>query len=235
MSEGSGRPGDLCFPRGGHASGPPAYRPPPPICSEDHRGTPEAPGRVVTLIERAHWASLADGHDAAPDQVWGVAYRIRPERVAEVRASLDLRESNGYTIDHTLFHAAAAAAASAPRRRPLRALVYIGTPDNRQFVGPQEPQALAEHIFRSAGPSGPNRDYLWALERALDQLGPDSRDAHVSDLAQRVRALAAREAAETGLSRAPPPLESLGPDGRGQALQTGDEREETQQRRVTHG
>ncbi|KAK1826140.1 ChaC-domain-containing protein [Podospora conica] len=152
--------------------------------SQDHRGTPTAPGRVVTLISRSFWSQLTDHHDSAPERVWGVAYRIVPERVAEVKDYLDIREINGYTIHYTPFHPSSGAPS-------IRTLVYIGTPDNDQFVGPQDPQALAEHIARSAGPSGPNVDYLFGLEAALAALGPESGDEHVRDLAERVRAVVA--------------------------------------------
>lgn len=52
---------------------------------------------------------------------------------------------------------------------------------------------MAEHIYRSEGPSGLNRDYLLGLENALEQLSPESGDEHVSDLSERVRAIMARE------------------------------------------
>ena len=123
-----------------------------------------------------------------------MAYRIEPDRVAEVKEYLDIREINGYTIHYTPFHPAAGVETGTGTKGPLRTLVYIGTPDNEQFVGPQDPQALAEHIYRSEGPSGRNRDYLWGLEEALDELSPESGDEHVSDLARRVRAVAARAA-----------------------------------------
>ncbi len=48
---------------------------------------------------------------------------------------------------------------------------------------------LAEHIQRSEGPSGLNKDYLLSLEVALDNLSLESGDEHVKDLADRVRLL----------------------------------------------
>ncbi|KAK4234303.1 ChaC-like protein-domain-containing protein [Achaetomium macrosporum] len=163
-----------------------------------HRGTPQAPGRVVTLISRSYWEQLTDHHDSAPEKVWGVAYRITPDCVAEVKEYLDIREINGYTIHYTPFHPAPGVDPTLlPQHCPFQTLVYIGTPDNEQFVGPQDPQELAEHIYRSKGPSGLNRDYLWGLERALHELSPESGDEHVTDLSTRVRAIAAREEEKT--------------------------------------
>ncbi|KAJ5032685.1 uncharacterized protein L3040_009280 [Drepanopeziza brunnea f. sp. 'multigermtubi'] len=152
--------------------------------SEDHRGTPEAPGRVVTLIERSFWETLDDPHSGS-DKVWGTAYRIQAGKEAEVREYLDIREINGYTIHYTPFHPSDGSAT-------IRTLVYIGTPDNDQFMGPQDPQRLAEHIHRSVGPSGLNRDYLLSLDTALNTLSAESRDEHIKDLALRVRELMQR-------------------------------------------
>ncbi|KAL3423693.1 Glutathione-specific gamma-glutamylcyclotransferase [Phlyctema vagabunda] len=130
--------------------------------------------------ERSFWETLKDPHDSESDKVWGTAYRIEASHVQEVREYLDIREINGYTIHYTPFHPADGSA-------DIQTLVYIGTPDNDQFVGAQDPQELAEHIYKSEGPSGLNKDYLLGLEKSLDELSPDSGDGHVKDLANRLR------------------------------------------------
>ena len=94
---------------------------------------------------------------------------------------LDIREINGYSIQYTPFWP------SNEDLPSMKCLVYIGLPDNPQFSGPQDPQALAEHICRSRGPSGENVEYLFMLEQALKELGAESGDGHVQDLADRVR------------------------------------------------
>ena len=70
-------------------------------------------------------------------------------------------------------------------------MVYIGLPNNPQFLGPQDPQALAAHILRSKGPSGENREYLYMLEEALQALSTESEDEHVRDLVKRCQKLEA--------------------------------------------
>ncbi|KAK9474882.1 cation transport regulator-like protein 2 [Dipodascopsis tothii] len=173
--------------------------------SHDHRGTPEAPGRVVTLVEREYWQTLGDPDDAPEgEHIWGVAYKIEPAQVPEVSAHLDLREQNGYTVHLVPFQPADVAEAPS-----LPSIVYIGTPDNPAFTGVQPLDDLAATIYASHGPSGPNREYLYRLAESLDELAPESRDLHIRALAGRVRALetaaaAAGLAKQTGAVVAPP-------------------------------
>lgn len=140
-------------------------------------------------------------HASAPPRVWGAAYRIPAKHVPEVKEYLDIREINGYSIQYTPFKQDMSAtyqtvhAANGEVGVPtqIKCLVYIGLPDNPQFLGPQDPQALAEHIVKSRGPSGENIDYLYQLEEALNGLSKESGDEHVSDLARRCRKIQARQ------------------------------------------
>ena len=46
-------------------------------------------------------------------------------------------------------------------------------------VGSEPIDALAEKIWHSVGPSGPNKDYLYGLSAAVRQLSPESHDSHL--------------------------------------------------------
>lgn len=161
--------------------------------SHDHRGTPEAPGRVVTIIEQAG----AICH--------GMAYLVTPE----VFAHLDHREKDGYlrlaitimfdNADAIGISESAVTAGGADDsqnnsdgdsladRNSVLGLVYIATPDNTAFLGEASEQEIAMHIARSAGPSGPNSDYLNHLANALRELG--HHDQHVFDIERHLAAL----------------------------------------------
>ena len=137
--------------------------------SHDHRGTPEAPGRVATLVE-------APGADCM-----GMAYRITPA----VFGHLDHREKNGYMRFSTPMRFADG--------HEEDGLVYIATADNAAWLGEAPVAEIARQIQCSTGPSGPNRDYLLQLDDALADLKADDR--HVSAIAEHLRRLIAEEAA----------------------------------------
>lgn len=76
--------------------------------SIDHRGVPERPGRVVTLLTREQFKQCChempndECNEAAEEPVWGMAYRIDPKYAKAVREELDIREINGYTVHREL-------------------------------------------------------------------------------------------------------------------------------------
>ncbi|CAO3624338.1 unnamed protein product [Mucor fragilis] len=145
--------------------------------SEDHRGTPEKPGRVVTLIPYDEWKTIesVEGHDKV---TWGVAFKIPSDDVEATRAYLDHREKNGYTV-----HTVDVFSLEDDQTPAVRnALVYIGTTDNEAYVGPAPADKIAQQIHDSYGPSGWNAEYLLNLAEALREISPGVKDDHVFEL-----------------------------------------------------
>ncbi|KAF9235847.1 ChaC-like protein [Melanogaster broomeanus] len=149
--------------------------------SHDHRGTPENPGRVVTLVHKEHWDRFS-ASDAFPDEdvVWGdtvitgVAYTIDPLHVAEVRDYLDYREKDGYTLETLDIYTIEDGIETV-----LIHNCYVGQPDNPSFIGSEPIDALAKRIWHSVGPSGRNKDYLYKLAESVRLLAPTSHDSHL--------------------------------------------------------
>jgi cation transport regulator ChaC len=131
--------------------------------SHDHRGTPEAPGRVATLVP-------------APDAACvGMAYLITPE----VFDHLDLREKNGYLREVITLHFLEGGVSEG--------LIYVAGPDNAAFLGEASESEIARHIADAHGPSGLNRDYLLHLAQALRDL--NAHDDHVFAIERELLAL----------------------------------------------
>ncbi len=127
--------------------------------SHDHRGTPQAPGRVVTLVPEPG------------RRCRGVAYLVAPDTFAH----LDHREKNGYRRRLLSIQRAG-------QQEPTLAVTYVAEPDNPAFLGPAPLPELAAQIAAARGPSGSNRDYLLRLAAALETLGDD--DPHVRALSR---------------------------------------------------
>lgn len=142
--------------------------------SPDHRGVPEAPGRVVTLLP-------------APDEVCGgCAYRIDPHAAEPILRALDLREQAGFERTMLPVWDSEPAARSRGGVPFAEALTWVAGAANNHYLGPRPEAEIAEEIRVRRGPSGPNAEYALRLAESLRDLG--IRDAHVEAIAARLLA-----------------------------------------------
>ena len=132
--------------------------------SPDHRGVPDAPGLVATLVR-------------APEETCGgLAYRVDSAAKNDILAELDVREQAGFV------RAMVSVADSPGGASFAEALTYVAAPENAHFMGPLEAPAIAAWVASRRGPSGPNREYVERLHRALQGLA--IADHHVDAVAR---------------------------------------------------
>ncbi len=133
--------------------------------SHDHRGTPNAPGRVLTLVPMAG------------EQCDGRVFKIPEYEAANTLSQLDYREKNGYQRQHLTVETSELGA--------VEALSYIAPQCNEAWLGDASPQVIADHIRVSTGPSGSNTDYVLSLHDAL--LADNIHDDHIAEIAALLR------------------------------------------------
>ncbi|MEO0615746.1 MAG: gamma-glutamylcyclotransferase [Pseudomonadota bacterium] len=127
--------------------------------SHDHRGTPEDPGRVATLVAQAQAHCI------------GRAFLVAPE----VFEHLDYREKNGYSRLRVPLDLGGDAVAG---------VTYVGHPDNPAFLGDAPLADVVKQVRRCVGESGSNVEYVVELDRALREMG--APDAHIAAIASQL-------------------------------------------------
>jgi cation transport regulator ChaC len=135
--------------------------------SHDHRGTPEKPGRVVTLV--AIPGSLCQG----------MAYQLAEPGRESILSALDEREQDGYCRLQAELQLADG--------QRVAGITWIAAPDNPSWRAGESLETVARLIAERSGPSGSNREYLFRLEEAL--VSQNMPDVYVSRLCERVRRL----------------------------------------------
>ncbi|KAK9097682.1 hypothetical protein Scep_023113 [Stephania cephalantha] len=140
----------------------------------DHRGTPENPARTCTL--EAHGGAIC----------WGAAFCVRggPEKEKFAMEYLERRECE--YDQKTLVDFFTEGDTIMPMLTEV--LVFTSTPDkisNKYYLGPAPLEEMASQIATASGPCGNNREYLFRLEKALNDIGHD--DDSIIELANEVR------------------------------------------------
>ncbi|XP_053615281.1 putative glutathione-specific gamma-glutamylcyclotransferase 2 [Plodia interpunctella] len=141
--------------------------------SVDHRGVPEKPGRVVTLVP-------SSDHNS---KVWGVAYKIREDDIEQVTKHLDFREKNGYSKETVIFHP------KDEQVEPFKLTLYVATEENESYAGPASIEEIAKQVITSVGPSGTNKEYVYNLAEAMRTIAPQVNDDHLYSLEVAVKKL----------------------------------------------
>merc|ERR1712137_301961 len=139
-----------------------------------HRGTPDSPGRVATLIKK----------DSG--RVWGVAFEVvGRSQIQEAMDHLGMRECmlGGYDVEMVPFHFRGCHDQTVP------VIVFNALPENPHYLGPAALDDLANQVVSSKGPSGHNVEYVTRLAEFVRHQMPEDSDEHLFELESHIMKL----------------------------------------------
>lgn len=137
--------------------------------SPDHRGTPERPGRTVTLVPQAGGTC------------WGMAFKIPEYAVESSLAYLNFRERAGYRMETVKFYPDNGS-------EPFDLNVYISIEEEQNIynAGPTDEEEIVKTIISSRGKSGSNLEYALRLADCQRRLAPHHADDHLFEIETRL-------------------------------------------------
>jgi len=136
-----------------------------------HRGTPDSPGRVATLVKK----------DKA--RTWGVGFElVGQEEIQEAMLHLGMRECKmgGYIIEVVPFYCR-----ETKQQHPC--ILFNALQSNKNFLGSASTEALAKQIYASTGPSGHNVEYVTRLTDYIRAFIPEETDEHLFGIDRYIR------------------------------------------------
>jgi len=135
-----------------------------------HRGIPGKPGRVATLVEDAD------------TMTYGVAFQLLGEDALNYLNQREV-QLGGYVSHITLFQPIDLTLPSFP------VLLYVATPSNEHWMGPEKLESIAEQVVNSSGNSGYNVEYVLRLADWMRDVLPDVVDGHLYTLELHIKSI----------------------------------------------
>ena len=118
--------------------------------------------------------TLIKSDDKSESKAYGIAYEIKLEHMEKTFEYLNFREKCGYSLNEVDFHLLPLD--KGDQNMPLLCVCYFANETNIYFSPESDVNKIAQQIYETVGPSGPNKAYLYNLCDALRLMGTEVRE-----------------------------------------------------------
>ena len=127
---------------------------------------------MVTLVK-------SENEDTNTCKVYGLAYEIKLKDIQKTFDYLNEREKCGYSLNEVNFQVV-----DHQNQTSIVCVCYFADDSNVYYSPENDTLKIAEQIYKTVGPSGPNKYYLFKLCDALRSLAQEFHSDEDADIAK---------------------------------------------------